>query len=192
MRTDLVVIGGSSGGLEVMLVLLKRLPPTYLLPTLLVLHQRANRVSGLSQMLAAHTHLRVLEPDDKQRIEAGTLYVAPPNYHLLVEKEKILSLSSDIPINYCRPAIDATLETAADAYGPRLAACILSGANQDGARGAAYVKAKGGQVYVQDPNEAMVAVMPEATMRKAQVDGVLTGKRLADQLATLTRLEAVG
>lgn len=186
MQCELVVIGGSSGGLEAAIELLRGLPPSYQLPTLLVLHQRANRVSGVPAMLQAHTHLTVVEPDDKQAITPGVLYVAPPNYHLLVEKEKILSLSSDAPVNYCRPAIDVTLETAAIAYGSGVVACVMSGANQDGAKGSVAVKNKGGQVFVQDTAEAKVSVMPAATIAATQVDGAMTIVELAGVLAALS------
>ena len=180
-----MVIGGSSGGLEATLELLHGLHPDYQIPTVLVLHQRANRVSGVPAMLANHTHLQVMEPDDKQRIETGRLYVAPPNYHLLVEKEKILSLTSDDPVNFCRPAIDVTLETAANAYGTTLVACILSGANQDGADGALAVKNKGGRVYVQNRDEAQVDVMPAAVHRMVTVDGEFALQRMAEMLNAL-------
>lgn len=181
----LVVMGGSTGGLEALLVLLEHLRQDYRIPTILVLHQRANRVSGVPELLAAKTHLRVQEAEDKQPIEWGTLYVAPPNYHLLVEKEKMLSLSCDAPVNYCRPAIDVTFETAAAAYGAALTVCVLSGANQDGARGAADVKRRGGRVLVQSRAEAMMAVMPAAALAATSVDAEIDMPALADLLSTL-------
>ena len=166
-----------------MLTLLQHLPKSYQLPILLVLHQRANRVSGMTKVLQSHTHLRVVEPEDKQTIEGGHLYVAPPNYHLLVEKEKVLSFTTDLPVNYCRPAIDVTLETAAVAYGEDLIACILSGANKDGTLGAVAVKHNGGKVYVQNASEAVVAVMPEAAAAAVGGDCSVTMTELALLLA---------
>ena len=181
----LVVIGGSTGGLEAMLVMLEHLRQDYRIPTILVLHQRANRVSGVPEFLASKTHMRVLEAEDKQPIEWGTLYVAPPNYHLLVEKEKTLSLSCDAPVNYCRPAIDVTLETAAAAYGAALTACVLSGANHDGANGAAEVKRRGGCVFVQRSDDAMMAVMPMAARAATAIDGELDMQGMAVLLGSL-------
>lgn len=188
---QLVVLGGSSGGLEAMLAILAGLTPEYDIPTILVLHQRANRRSGVPDMLARYTHLRVVEPDDKQKIEYGYLYVAPPNYHLLVEKEKCLSLSSDPPVHFCRPAIDVTLETAALAFGADLVACILSGANKDGADGAVQVKHRGGQVYIQHANLAEMAVMPLATGAAITVDGALAPDAMAAMLNRLARCRSM-
>lgn len=181
------MIGGSTGGLEALLVLLSELPADYQLPTILVLHQRANRTSGVPELLVARTPLQVQEAEDKQPIECGCLYVAPPNYHLLVEKEKMLSLSCEAPVNYCRPAIDVTLETAALAYGPGLTACILSGANHDGAKGAALVKRMGGTVYVQKRSDAMMATMPAAVLAATAVDGELDLPAMAAALGALSR-----
>lgn len=181
----LVAFGASSGGLEAMTAVLHHLPAAYCMPTVLVLHQRANRESGVPAMLARHTHLVVCEPDDKQRIEEGYLYVAPPNYHLLVEREKIFGLSLDAPVNFSRPSIDLLLESAAFAYGPNMVACILSGANSDGAAGAVAVKKRHGRVYVQSPETASISVMPLAVTRLVEVDGMLSPAQLAQQLMTL-------
>lgn len=186
-RCELVVMGGSTGGLEALLELLPQLPPDYSVPIILVLHQRANRISGVPELLAAVTRLRVLEAEDKQPIEWGCLYVAPPNYHLLVEKEKMLSLSCEAPVNFCRPAIDITFETAAQAYGSALTACVLSGANQDGAKGAAQVKRLGGHVLVQWPASALMPVMPTATLAATAVDAELDMPAMAVWLAELSR-----
>lgn len=181
----LVAIGASSGGLEAMITLLQHLPAPYCLPTVLVLHQRANRESGVPAMLSRYTHLLVQEPDDKQSIEAGRLYVAPPNYHLLVEREKVFGLSLDAPLNYSRPSIDIFMESAALAYGSSLVACILSGANHDGAAGANVVKQRGGRVYIQQLEEAPVAVMPRAVAAALQVDAALPMTGLAALLMSL-------
>lgn len=183
----LVIIGASSGGLEAMLQLLPALTQDYGVPIILVLHQRANRTSGVPEMLARHTHLTVLEPDDKQPIEPGCLYVAPPNYHLLIEKEKIISLSNEAPVNYSRPSIDVAFESAALAYGSDLVALVLSGANQDGVAGALQVKQRGGRVYVQSVVEAQVDVMPAAVVSSVPVDGQLALRELAGILNDLCR-----
>ena len=184
-RVELVVIGASSGGLDVLIKLLKRLPEHYAIPTVAVLHQRPNRSSGVPDMLAKYTHLQVQEPDDKQGIEAGHFYVAPPNYHLLIDSEKVFSLSLDAPVNFCRPSIDMTMESAADVYQDRLVGCVLTGANSDGADGSSYIKKKGGYVLVQDPREATVDSMPKAAIAAADVDAVLSIDQIADRLSSI-------
>lgn len=186
---QLVVVGASSGGLDALLTLLAALSPEYCLPLLVVLHQRANRESGVPAMLARHTHLQVLEVEDKLSISSGHLYVAPPNYHVLIEKEKLLSLSIEPPVNYCRPSIDVTLDSAAFVYRERLVACVLSGANQDGADGAREVKRRGGRVFVQDTAEAQVSTMPQAVAAAVSVDGMLSMGGMAAMLNRMNRSE---
>jgi len=178
----MVVIGASSGGLDVLIRVLQLLPEQYRIPTVAVLHQRANRSSGVPEMLAKYTHMKVVEPEDKQKIEAGCFYVAPPNYHLLIENDGVFSLSLDAPMNYCRPSIDMAFQSAADAYRDKLVACILTGANSDGASGARYVKERGGYVLVQDPTQATVDSMPRAAIAATQVDEVLDVNAMADRL----------
>jgi two-component system chemotaxis response regulator CheB len=116
----------------------------------------------------------VVEALDKAVIEAGTLYLAAPGYHLSVEQDRSLSLSLEERLHYSRPAIDYLFESAADAYGPALLAVLLTGANQDGARGLAHVKRLGGLTVVQDPAEAQVATMPDAALALQQPDHILT------------------
>lgn len=179
---ELVVIGASSGGLEVLITLLQKLPSEYVIPTVAVLHQRANRTSGVPSMLANYTHLDVVEPDDKQQIEPGYFYIAPPNYHLLVEREQIFSLSLDAPVQFCRPSIDIMFESAAEAYGPNVVGCVLTGANSDGALGAKSIKKRGGRILVQNPEQASVPTMPLAAIQAAKVDSVLDIESMASVL----------
>ncbi|CBL47300.1 Protein-glutamate methylesterase [gamma proteobacterium HdN1] len=159
--------------------LLRRLDVSYQRPTVFVLHQRAHRVSGVPSVLARLTHLRVVEPEDKQAIEAGYLYVAPPDYHLLVEPGKTFAYSVDRPVNYSRPSIDLLFESAAEVYRNRVVACILSGANRDGVVGAQAIKRRGGKVLVQSPETAKVAVMPRTVVYEVAVDASLPLSELA-------------
>lgn len=182
-RYDLVLIGASSGGLEALIGLLQALPESYCLPTIVVLHQRANRESGVPEMLSRYTHLEVFEPDDKQKIETGTMYIAPPNYHLLIEPDRTIGLSLDAPMNYSRPSIDMAFTSAAEVYGDALIGCIFTGANSDGAQGVAQIKRRGGLVLVQDPEQATVHTMPLSAIRKTAVDAVLSLEEIAGRLA---------
>jgi two-component system chemotaxis response regulator CheB len=129
----------------------------------------------------------VLEAHDKTRVEAGTLYFAAPGYHLSVEQDRSFSLSLEARVHYSRPAIDFLFESAADAYGPALAAMLLTGANQDGARGLAQVKRRGGLTIVQDPDEAQVATMPLAALDMHQPDHILPIRGIGRLIVELER-----
>jgi two-component system chemotaxis response regulator CheB len=132
--------------------------------------------------------MRVEEAGDKIPVESGTLYFATPGYHLSVEQDHSFSLSQEDRVHYSRPAIDFLFESAADAYGPLLAAVLLTGANRDGARGLAQVKRRGGLTVVQDPGEAQVATMPLAALETHQPDHVLPIHGIGRLLAELERI----
>ena len=125
------------------------------------------------------------EASDKERISAGQIYVAGPGYHLSVEHDLTLSLSQEEPVHFSRPAIDFLFISAADAYGDSLLGVLLTGANEDGARGLAYIKNNGGRTIVQDPRDAQVALMPEAALALHQPDHILTLSGIGQLLATL-------
>lgn len=159
-----VAIGGSAGGIQALLRILPALPATLPFPILIVLHVPPDQDHGLVGLFEGRCRLRVCEAEDKAVPEAGTIHFAPANYHLLVEPDGSLALSVDDPVNHSRPSIDLLLETAADAHRRRLAAILLTGANQDGAAGMRAVAAAGGTVIVQDPATAQVATMPAAAL----------------------------
>ena len=161
-----VVIGASAGALEALSVILPGLPADYPLPVMVVVHIRADRHSVLATLFDAKCALPVREAQDKEPISAGTIYFAPPDYHLLVETDHTLSLSSDEPVFFSRPAIDVLFDSAADAYGEGLVGIVLSGANQDGAEGLGAVVKAGGTAIVQSPATAYAAAMPEAAIRQ--------------------------
>ena len=155
---DLVVIGASLGGIDALAVLLARLPPE-LPPIAVVLHRSPDLSDGLGSLLGERSSLPVIEPDDKTAIVKGRVYLAPSDYHLLVERGWF-SLSSDGPVRFARPSIDVLLESAADAYGPKVLALLLTCASTDGVNGARAVRRSGGRVLVQEPNEARSPVLP--------------------------------
>jgi two-component system chemotaxis response regulator CheB len=161
---EAVVIGASAGALEALSVILPALPEEFALPVLIVVHQPPDRRSVLAELFQSKCRIAVREAEDKEPMRAGTAYFAPPDYHLLVESDKSLSLSNDEPVLYSRPSIDVLFETAADAYGRGLVAIVLSGANQDGAAGLKAVVDAGGLGIVQKPDEAFAAAMPEAAL----------------------------
>src|SRR6476661_712311 len=160
IKKELLLIGGSAGSLEAILNLLPALQSEKHLAIVLVLHRRSGE-SLLSNLLAEKLAWPVKEAEEKESIHAGTVYIAPADYHLLVESNKTISLDYSEKVHYSRPSIDVTLESAAEVYGDSLVAILLSGANQDGTFGLQKVKEAGGYVIVQDPLDAAVSYMPQ-------------------------------
>jgi two-component system, chemotaxis family, protein-glutamate methylesterase/glutaminase len=164
LAPEAVVIGASAGALEALSSLLPSLPSDYRLPILIVVHLPADKTSLLAELLRARCAIRVREAEDKEPIEPGVAYFAPPDYHLLVEQDRRLSLSDDEPVLFSRPSIDVLFESAADAYGGGLIGIVLTGANSDGAKGLRAVVEAGGAAVVQSPESAYAAAMPQAAI----------------------------
>jgi two-component system chemotaxis response regulator CheB len=164
-RFDLVAIGGSAGALELLFPLLQALPATWPLPIAVVVHFPRDAPGALPPVLRAAAALPVVEAEDKLPLAPGTIHLSRPGYHLLVGPGPALALAVDAPEHHSMPAIDVLFESAAATFGPRLAALLLSGANEDGARGLAAVHAGGGLAAVVAPEDARVDVMPRAALR---------------------------
>jgi two-component system chemotaxis response regulator CheB len=160
-----VVIGASAGALEALMTILPALPESFVPPVMIVVHLPPDQNSIMAELFRPKCRLKVQEALDKQPIEKGTVYFAPPDYHLLVEKAMCLSLSGEEPVLFSRPSIDVLFETAADAFGDGLTGVILTGANEDGAQGLRAVAQAGGAALVQDPGRAYASAMPEAALR---------------------------
>lgn len=159
-----VVIGASAGALDALSSIIPLLPANYPLPMMTVVHLPADRNSLLAQLLQSKSQLRVREVEDKEPIEKGTVYIAPPDYHLLVEQNDRLSLSNEEPVHFSRPSIDVLFESAADVYGSDLIGVILTGASSDGALGLKAISDAGGVALVQHPHLATSPVMPQAAL----------------------------
>ena len=170
---EAVVIGGSAGGVDALAVMLPALPPTLPVPVIVVLHLPREKPSLLVEIFSRQCALPVQEAQDKAPIEPGTVYFAPADYHLLVDRGPSFALSVDEPVHYSRPSIDVLFETAADVYAEHLLAVVLTGASQDGAAGLAAVHRAGGTTVVQEPTEALSPYMPESALRTSPVDHVL-------------------
>ena len=168
------IIGGSAGSLKVILGLLPELSPALSIPVVVVLHRLSHSNSSLEGLLASRTSLRVKEAEDKDQLTASTIYIAPADYHLLIEKDLSVSLDVSEKVLFSRPSIDVALQSAAEAFGAGLLAILLSGANHDGAEGLKEVKEAGGMVAVQDPSQADNGVMPEAALKLIRPDYVLS------------------
>lgn len=170
---EALVIGASAGGLDALFRLLGNLPASYRLPIMVVQHMPPRGPSRLVEIFTQRTALQVSEAREKLHPQPGSLYFAPPGYHLLVEEDLSFSLSMDPRVHYSRPSIDVLFESAADAWGPRLAGALLTGANADGAAGLAAIAEAGGLTIVQDPAEAQAASMPRAALARMTPDYML-------------------
>lgn len=180
-----VLIGGSAGSLEVVMNIIATLDPAAPYALVIVLHRKSSADSSLVYVLSDKTEWPVKEVDDKDLIQPRHIYVAPGDYHLLLEKDGSFSLDLSEKINFSRPSIDASFESAADVYGKRLIAILLSGANADGAKGMQAVKANGGTCIVQDPATAEVSYMPQEAVALVKVDHIVDGKQIGHLLNRL-------
>lgn len=160
-----VVIGASAGALDALMKIFPSLPSRFPWPIMTVVHVPPDRDSILPQLFKGHSMLTFREAEDKEPVKPAHVYFAPPDYHLLVEKNGTLSLSSDEPVLFSRPSIDVLFENAADVYGERLIGVVLTGANEDGARGLRAVIDAGGTGLVQNPELAQASAMPAAAAK---------------------------
>ena len=164
---SILLIGASAGGTRVLKTICDELPQDFPLPIVVVLHRLRNQDSQLEDFLNQDCRLTVKEATLTERIQKGTIYLAPRNYHLLIEEEGSLSLSVEEPVSYARPSIDLLFESGALVYGPQTIGVILTGSNGDGAVGMAKIREEGGMTMVQDPKEAQFEAMPLAAIREA-------------------------
>ncbi|MDP9046073.1 MAG: chemotaxis protein CheB [Pseudomonadota bacterium] len=182
---DAIAIGASAGGIEALTVLLPALASHTTAAILVVLHLPRGRPSLLVDIFQSKCRLPVREASDKEPIEPGVVYFAPPDYHLLVDVGPRLALSVDAPVHYSRPSIDVLFESAAHVYGQRLMGIVLSGGNQDGAAGLCAIGDAGGTTVVQDPASAQVPLMPQFALSRRAPDHVLPVAAIAALLGSL-------
>lgn len=186
MPYDFVVIGASVGGLEAVALLLSQLPPNFSLPIAIAQHRAPVPPDGdLAGIWQRSTSLPVGDAEDKLPIEPRHVYVAPADYHLLVERRDLFALSTDPPVLWARPSIDVLFESAAEAYGDKLIGVILTGASADGSQGLKTIRERGGCALVQDPATSECAVMPRAALAATPVNHVLALPDLARILTAL-------
>jgi two-component system chemotaxis response regulator CheB len=184
-RVDAVVIGASAGGIEALTALLPALLPGLRPPVFIVLHLPCDRPSMLVEIFARKCSVPVREAEDKETVAPGTVYFAPADYHLLLDRGPQLCLSADDPVHHSRPSIDVLFESAAEIYGDRLLGIILSGANEDGASGLAAVHEAGGVTVVQCPQTARAPHMVLSALKLRPADCVLPLNEIAGMLRTL-------
>ena len=189
-RIDAVVIGASAGGVEALTAVLPSLAAGLLPPVFIVLHLPRDKPSVLAEIFAPKCAVPVREAEDKAPVEPGTIYFAPSNYHLLVDQGPQLSLSADDPVHHSRPSVDVLFESAAEIYSSRLLGIILSGANEDGARGLAAIHDAGGVTVVQSPETARAAAMALSALKLRPADRVVPLNEIAQIVRTLDTVEA--
>lgn len=183
MGVDIVVVGASLGGLHALKIVLGGLPAT-LAGTVAIVQHRGDGGDELARMPDGYSVLPVREPDDKEVSIAGTAYLAPPGYHLLVDRGTF-ALSTDAPVSFARPSIDVLFESAAQIYADRVVGVILTGTGHDGARGLATIKAHGGYAIVEEPSTAERGEMPRAALGATRVDRVVPLSEIAGIVAGL-------
>ena len=168
-----IVIGASTGGMSALKIILSALPSNFALSVIIVMHRHKDTDGYLEKSLDNECKMCVKQADEKEEIRGGVVYVAPPNYHLLIEDNCTFSMSVEGVVNYARPSVDVVFESAADVYGQRLIGVILTGANRDGSQGLRKIKEAGGLTIVKSPETSEVADMPEAAIAAVKPDHVL-------------------
>ena len=159
---ELIVVGGSSGSIPVLMQIINSLPDDFKVPVVLIIHRMKNVESELKTLLSSTK--KIIEPEDKEPIRQGCVYLAPQNYHLLIEDNKTFSLDYSELVNYSRPSIDVTFMSASEVYKKQTMGILLSGANKDGAEGINTIIKNGGCGIVQDPASAGCPIMPESAI----------------------------
>ncbi|WP_030620225.1 chemotaxis protein CheB [Streptomyces sclerotialus] len=179
----IVAVACSAGGIRALSMFLQRLGSDLPVPVLIVQHLDPRHETVLAELLARRSGLTVELAKDNDQVQAGTVHIAPPDHHLLVSTEGVLTLSRSAPVHFVRPAADRLFESVATAYGPRAIVCVLTGTGRDGSQGAVAVKSHGGTVIAQDPHTAEFSGMPEAAVDTGQADFVLP----LEEIATVVR-----
>jgi two-component system chemotaxis response regulator CheB len=169
----LLVIGGSAGSLQVILSLLAAIEDDFPMPVLIVLHRNGGFESSLEDLFSSRTHLPIREVEEKDPLRAGTIYLCPADYHVLLEKDHSFSLDYSERVHFSRPSIDVTFRSAADIFGPGLICLLLSGGNADGTEGMQYAQGRGGLTMAQDPATADVPYMPRHAISRMKVDFII-------------------
>jgi two-component system, chemotaxis family, protein-glutamate methylesterase/glutaminase len=186
VTTPIVVIGGSKGGVEALTQAFGAMPKRIRAPIAMVLHRRADSTAALATFLGRRIHREVIEPNDEEPLLPGRIYLAPADYHMMIEPAA-LRLDVSAPVFFARPSIDVLFETAADSFRERATAVLLSGASEDGAAGLFRIAAYGGVAIVQEPTTAASSVAPRAALAMVRDAEVLTPDAIGRFLAAHCR-----
>lgn len=183
-KSDVVLIGGSAGSFKPIFRAVKGFTQQLNKSVIIVIHRKKNFFSEIEKLFADNSRMSLREIGDKDEIRNNTIYIAPANYHVLIEKEKTFSLDVSEPVWYSKPSIDVTFESAAEIYGKNCTAILLSGANQDGAEGLLKLKNAGALTIVQDPDEAEMAEMPLSAIHLGAAKYILSNNDIFELLKT--------
>ena len=189
-RIKYIVIGGSAGSFRVITKLLSRIPKDFPLPIILCLHRLKHIRSGFIEALELKSKMPIIEPYDKMHIQGGKIYLAPANYHLIIELGNHFALSTHDNVNHSRPSIDITFESAARLFRNKMLGVLLSGANKDGAIGMRFVNKNGGTTIIQDPKHCQAETMPSAAKKITKIDYEFTVDQIIDYILKLPQNDA--
>jgi len=187
MQYEAIVIGVSAGGMNALKFIFSVLPSGFSIPIIIVQHVSALSDNDWIKLLNDKSNLTIKEADEKEKIETGNVYIAPANYHLMIENDKTFSLTIDEYVNFARPSIDVLFESAAEAYKNKLIGIVLTGANNDGTKGIKRIKECGGLAIIQDPKTAESSTMPASAIAAIQPDYILSLEKIVQLLVKLTQ-----
>ncbi len=181
----IIVIGGSAGSFPIILEIIEKIPKEFPIPIVLCIHRLKNVRTGFLETISLISKNKVVEPFDGDKIEPATIYIAPANYHLLVQKNNTFSLSVEETVNYSRPSIDVFFSSAAKIYKEKAIGIILSGANNDGAEGLQIIQSNNGTTIVQDPKEAQVIDMPQSAINQKKPNYIINSELISAYIQNL-------
>jgi two-component system chemotaxis response regulator CheB len=186
MQYEAIVVGVSSGGLKALRFIFSLLPSDFVVPIIVVQHIGPRSENTWIKLLNDCSNISIKEADEKEKVGTGHIYVAPSNYHLMIEKDKTFSLTIDERVNFARPSIDVLFESAAEVYREKLIGIILTGSNNDGAKGVKRIKECGGLVIIEDPETAESSYMPASAISLVQPDYILPLNQISELLLKIT------
>jgi len=187
MQYEAIVIGVSSGGMMALKFIFSALPSDFHIPIIVVQHVSTHSDNEWIKLLNDKSNLIIKEADEKEKIETGKVYIAPSNYHLMIEKDKTFSLTIDERVNFARPAIDVLFESAAEVYKNKLIGIVLTGSNNDGTKGIKRIKELGGLAIIQDPETAESRNMPASAIAAILPDYILSLEKIVQLLIKITQ-----
>lgn len=187
MNYEAIVVGVSSGGMNAMKILFSLLPVEFNIPIVIVQHISPRSDNQWIKLLNDKSNLHIKEADEKEKIEPGNIYISPPNYHLMIERDKTFSLTIDERVNFARPSIDVLFESAAEAYNNKLIGVVLTGSNNDGTKGIKRIKECGGLAIVQNPETAESSYMPASAIAAIKPDYILSLEDITELLIKIDK-----